>query len=115
MSVSKTFGYLLAVLLTLGLSAPLALAREKARNATARRATTGAALGREESTEKKGIEGREEKAAHRHKAAKGREESAEKKGIEGREEKAAHRHHKAGHRSLARRTHQPGRVAPRSG
>ncbi len=85
MSIFRSLRYSLAVLLTLGLSAPLALANDKGRSNSDRKtgANEGAALGREERVEKKGIEGREEKSL-----GKGREERAEKKGVEGREERA---------------------------
>jgi len=86
MNIFRSLRYSLAVILTLGLSAPLALAHEKGRSNSDRKtggANEGAALGREERVEKKGIEGREEKSL-----GKGREERAEKKGVEGREERA---------------------------
>lgn len=84
MNVSRSLRYLPAVLLTLGLSAPLALAKDRGAS-KAVRARQGAALGKEERTEKKGVEGREERSL-------GKEERAEKKGVEGKEERAAHRH-----------------------
>ena len=71
MDISRNSRYLLATLLTLGLSAPLALARDKGTvNRKAPRPSTGMAQGREERAEKKGVEGREERAAHRHKSVK---------------------------------------------
>jgi len=102
MDISRNSRYLLATLLTLGLSAPLALARDKGTvNRKAPRPSTGMAQGREERAEKKGVEGREERSL-----GKGREERTEKKGVEGREERAAHRHKsvKRAHRTTTRRT-----------
>ena len=69
MNVLRSSRYLLAVFLTLGLSAPLALAREKGNgngDKKAGRPPEGAALGREERAEKKGVEGREERASRHH-------------------------------------------------
>ncbi len=95
MNVLRSSRYLLAVFLTLGLSAPLALAREKGNgngDKKAGRPPEGAALGREERGEKKGVEGNEEKSRG---MGRGIEERAEKKGVEGREEGAS-RHHANG-------------------
>ncbi len=95
MNVLHSSRYLLAVFLTFGLSAPLALAREKSNgngDKKAGRPPEGAALGREERGEKKGVEGNEEKSRG---MGRGMEERAEKKGVEGREERAS-RHHANG-------------------
>ncbi len=89
MNVVRSSRYLLAVFLTLGLSAPLALAREKGNgngDKKAGRPPEGAILGTEERGEKKGVEGNEEKSRG---MERGMEERAEKKGVEGREERAS--------------------------
>ena len=84
MNVFRYSTYSLATLLTLGLSAPLALAHDKGNgnnDKKAARVSQGSAQGQEERAEKKGVEGREERSL-------GKEERTEKKGVEGREERA---------------------------
>jgi len=84
MNIFRSLRYSLAVILTLGLSAPLALAHEKGRSNSDRKtggANEGAALGREERVEKKGIgEGRE--VAGEGTGRKGREEGCRRAGRE---------------------------------
>jgi hypothetical protein len=88
----RGFRYLLAVLLSVGLSAPLGLAHDKG-TGKGEKAKNRAVRGMEERTEKKGVEGREERSL-------GTEERTEKKGVEGKEQKAKRRaHHKAHARS----------------
>jgi hypothetical protein len=108
----------IATLLALGLSTPLALAAANRGNGNTdkkvNKANQALAQGREERAEKRGVEGREERAVGKNRGSEeraekkgvegkeertlgkgmGREERTEKKGVEGREERAKrHRHH----------------------